>query len=49
MDLTLDDLFVLSKNEITPASKICAQAFIDNPILMCNYLGKCFKGVSLHP
>jgi hypothetical protein len=25
------------------------KTFIDNPILMCNYLGKCFNGVSLHP
>lgn len=25
------------------------KTYIDNPILMCNYLGKRFKGVNLHP
>jgi len=25
------------------------KTFIDDPILMCNYLGRRFKGVNLHP
>ncbi len=45
--LVLDD-----SNQIPDGTKksfSTGRTFIDNPILMCNYLGKRFKGVCLHP